>query len=68
MSAKTNSHGSDELFDHAAAYSRERTADRVINICERIVYMVEGEVIDLDMDALCPFDHRLTRNPVLLAG
>lgn len=35
-----------------AAYSLERTADRVINICERIVYMVEGEVIDLDMDAV----------------
>lgn len=35
-----------------AAYSLERTADRVINICERIVYMVEGEVIDLDLDVV----------------
>jgi phosphate transport system protein len=34
------------------AYSLERTADRVINMCERIIYMVEGEVVDLDEDAV----------------
>ena len=37
-----------------AAYSLERTADRVINICERVVYMVEAEVVDLDEDVLMP--------------
>jgi phosphate transport system protein len=32
------------------AYSLERTADRVINICERVIYMVDGTIIDLDED------------------
>ncbi|MCO5195247.1 MAG: phosphate signaling complex protein PhoU [Anaerolineae bacterium] len=32
------------------AYSLERTADRVINMCERIIYMVSAEIVDLDDD------------------
>lgn len=32
------------------AYSLERTADRVINVCERIIYMVKAEIVDLDDD------------------
>jgi phosphate transport system protein len=32
------------------AYSLERTADRVINVCERVIYMVEGQIVDLDED------------------
>jgi phosphate transport system protein len=32
------------------AYSLERTADRVINVCERVIYMVEGVIVDLDED------------------
>lgn len=30
-----------------AAHNLERTADRVINICERVVYMVTGELTEL---------------------
>lgn len=30
-----------------AAHNLERTADRVINLCERVVYMVTGEMVEL---------------------
>lgn len=33
-----------------AAHNLERTADRVTNICERIVYTVTGQMIELDID------------------
>ena len=33
-----------------AAHNLERTADRVINICERVVYTVTGEMHELDTD------------------
>ena len=41
------------LVEHAnyllwAAYNLERLADRVTNICERIVFMVTGDVLELD--------------------
>lgn len=32
-----------------AAHNLERMADRVINICERIVYVATGEMIELDL-------------------
>ena len=45
--------GEHTSIDHAnhlmwAAHNLERLADRVTNICERIVYMVTGEMIELD--------------------
>ena len=33
-----------------AAHNLERSADRVINLCERIVFMVTGELEELDSD------------------
>jgi phosphate transport system protein len=33
-----------------AAHNLERTADRVINLCERVVYAVTGELAELDTD------------------
>jgi phosphate transport system protein len=33
-----------------AAHNLERTADRVINICERVVYTATGEMHELDVD------------------
>lgn len=33
-----------------AAHNLERTADRVINLCERVVYTVTGELAELDTD------------------
>ncbi len=33
-----------------AAHNLERTADRVINLCERVVYAVTGELAELDSD------------------
>jgi phosphate transport system protein len=33
-----------------AGHNLERTADRVINICERVVYAVTGELVELDTD------------------
>jgi phosphate transport system protein len=33
-----------------AAHNLERTADRVINICERVIYTVTGEMQELDVD------------------
>jgi len=32
-----------------AAHNLERLADRVTNICERTVFLVTGEIIELDM-------------------
>jgi phosphate transport system protein len=32
------------------AHNLERTADRVINICERVVFTVTGELVELDAD------------------
>lgn len=37
-----------------AAYSLERTADRVVNMCERIVYMVDAKLVDLDQEVPLP--------------
>lgn len=34
-----------------AAHNIERTADRVINLCERVVYMVTGEMEELNSDS-----------------
>lgn len=34
----------------SVAYHLERTADRVTNICERVVYMCTGEIVELDPD------------------
>ena len=33
-----------------AAHNLERTADRVINLCERVVYAVTGELNELHSD------------------
>jgi phosphate transport system protein len=33
-----------------AAHNLERTADRVINLCERVVYAVTGELVELGTD------------------
>jgi len=33
-----------------SAHNLERTADRVINLCERVVFMVTGELSELDSD------------------
>jgi phosphate transport system protein len=33
-----------------AAHNLERTADRVINLCERVVYAVTGELTELGTD------------------
>ncbi len=33
-----------------AAHNLERAADRVVNICERIIYTVTGEFIEMDVD------------------
>ncbi|MDH4208174.1 MAG: phosphate signaling complex protein PhoU [Anaerolineae bacterium] len=32
------------------AHNLERTADRVANICERVIFMVTGEMVELDAD------------------
>jgi phosphate transport system protein len=34
-----------------AAHNLERTADRVTNLCERVIFMVTGELFELDSDA-----------------
>lgn len=31
-----------------AAHNLERTADRVTNICERVVYMISGQIVEFD--------------------
>ena len=33
-----------------AAHNLERTADRVTNICERVVFTVTGEMVEMDVD------------------
>ena len=33
-----------------AAHNLERAADRVTNLCERVVYMVTGELVELSAD------------------
>jgi phosphate transport system protein len=33
-----------------AAHNLERTADRVVNLCERVIYAVTGELTELDTD------------------
>jgi phosphate transport system protein len=33
-----------------AAHNLERTADRVVNLCERVIFMVTGELSELDTD------------------
>ena len=30
------------------AHNLERTADRVVNICERVIFTATGELVDLD--------------------
>jgi len=30
------------------AHNLERAADRVVNICERVIFMVTGEIVELD--------------------
>jgi phosphate transport system protein len=42
-----------KLVDRASyliwvAHNLERAADRVVNICERVIFMVTGEVVELD--------------------
>jgi phosphate transport system protein len=42
-----------KLFDRASyliwvAHNLERAADRVVNICERVIFMVTGEVVEFD--------------------
>lgn len=37
-----------------AAHNLERTADRTINLCERVIFMVTGELSELDSDTLGP--------------
>ena len=32
------------------AHNLERTADRVANICERVIFMVTGEMVEMDVD------------------
>jgi phosphate transport system protein len=32
------------------AHNLERAADRVINICERVVFTVTGEMIEMDLE------------------
>jgi phosphate transport system protein len=32
------------------AHNLERTADRVANICERVIFMVTGELVEMDVD------------------
>ena len=42
-----------KLVDRASyliwvAHNLERAADRVVNICERVIFMVTGEVVEFD--------------------
>jgi phosphate transport system protein len=36
------------------AHNLERTADRVANICERVIFMVTGELVEMDVDDQSP--------------
>jgi phosphate transport system protein len=47
--------GEPNLFDRAtlllwAAHNMERTGDRIVNICERVVFTVTGEMIEISGD------------------
>jgi len=33
-----------------AAHNLERSADRVTNICERVIFTVTGEMVELDVE------------------
>jgi phosphate transport system protein len=33
-----------------AAHNLERAADRVTNICERVIFTVSGEMVEIDME------------------
>jgi len=33
------------------AHNLERVADRVVNICERVIFAVTGEMVEFDDDA-----------------
>jgi phosphate transport system protein len=35
-----------------AAHNLERVADRVVNICERVIYTVTGEMVEFSMGSL----------------
>jgi phosphate transport system protein len=37
-----------------AAHNLERAADRVTNICERVIFTVSGEMVELDMEITGP--------------
>ena len=37
-----------------AAHNLERTADRVTNICERVVFTVTGEMVEMDVEDTGP--------------
>jgi phosphate transport system protein len=37
-----------------AAHNLERAADRVTNICERVIFTVSGEMVELDMETTGP--------------
>jgi phosphate transport system protein len=37
-----------------AAHNLERAADRVTNICERVIFTVSGEMVELDMETAGP--------------
>jgi phosphate transport system protein len=43
-----------------AAHNLERAADRVVNICERVVFTVTGEMVEMDTedDAAPPVGQR----------
>jgi phosphate transport system protein len=43
-----------------AAHNLERAADRTTNICERVVYMVSGELTELDVSD----DERQSQQPL----
>jgi phosphate transport system protein len=32
------------------AHNLERTGDRVVNICERVVFTVTGEMVEMDVE------------------
>lgn len=46
-----------------AGHNLERTADRVTNICERIVFTVTGQMIELDTNDDITLDFRLNNRP-----
>lgn len=38
------------LYSKRAAHNLERAADRVTNLCERVIFTVTGELEELDAD------------------